>query len=199
VLKKSITIIILLSVVLIFASCSDNVDQDYTPGGANPPPSGKGHPEDGTDFDGKGSVRGKVPPDRKPPTPESSGSGDTVFNHITAGDMEKLQKLINKNPSLINKKDEDGDTPLHLAAEEGQTIIAEFLISKGAKVNGKSNNKETPLHLAAEKGHLEMVRLLIKKGADINIKNEKGETPLEIATKTRRKRIAELLKSKGAK
>ena len=109
--------------------------------------------------------------------------------------------LYPTKPSHIegDKKDEDGDTPLHLAAEEGQTIIAEFLISKGAKVNGKSNNKETPLHLAAEKGHLEMVRLLIKKGADINIKNEKGETPLEIATKTRRKRIAELLKSKGAK
>lgn len=195
---KKITIVVLLSLILIFSSCSDNVDQDETPGGSHPPPQ-KGSSGMKADFDGKGGVKGKAPPDRKPPTPDSKGDDDTVFKHVTAGDVEKLEKLIDENPSLIGKKDEDGDTPLHLAAEEGQVKIAKLLISKGAKINGKSKSKETPIHLAVEKGHLEMVRLLIKKGADVNLKNEKGETPLEIATKTKRKRTAELLKSKGAK
>ncbi|MCD4782433.1 MAG: ankyrin repeat domain-containing protein [Candidatus Eremiobacteraeota bacterium] len=197
-MPKGILIAVLLSLLLMFSSCSDNISQDHNPGEFNISPQ-KGSVGMKAGIDRKGGIKGKVPPDSKPPTPESKGDSDTVFKHVTAGDMKNLEKLISKNPSLIDKKDEDGDTPLHLAAEEGQMKIAELLMSKGAKINEKSRNKETPLHLAVEKGHLEMVRFLMKKGANINLKNEKGETPLEIATKTRRKRIAELLRSKGAK
>jgi ankyrin repeat protein len=64
----------------------------------------------------------------------------------------------------VNTKDEDGETPLHLAAKYDQKAMVEFLLTKGANVNTKDNNGCTPLSLAAE-GHKSIVELLLKYGA----------------------------------
>ena len=70
----------------------------------------------------------------------------------------------------VKDEDEDGETPLHLVAEEGYEEIAKLLIDNGADINAKDREWDTPLHLAAEKGNTELARLLIDKGADVNAK-----------------------------
>lgn len=49
----------------------------------------------------------------------------------------------------MNVAIEDGQTPLHKAAQSGNLRIAEFLVACGAKVGVAAVNGVTPLHLAA--------------------------------------------------
>ncbi|KAL4425527.1 hypothetical protein ABPG75_009543 [Micractinium tetrahymenae] len=88
-------------------------------------------------------------------------------------------------------------TPLHIAAETGDTEIAEMLLNAGAVPSAKDFDGKTPLHDALEMQDDEMAELLIDHGADINlgskasekgkapavlrVKNAEGKTPAEVA------------------
>ena len=113
-------------------------------------------------------------------------------------------------------------TPLHFAAEAGQTDIVEYLIAKGADVNAENIKGETPIQFAADKGHKKVVKLLIEKGADfslhlaarlgdiarvkssiedgadVNTKDIGGDTPLHIAAAKGHEEVVKLLIEKGA-
>ena len=91
-------------------------------------------------------------------------------------------------------RDENGKTPLHIAATHKNTSMVQLLLEKGADVNAKDNLKRTALHDAsrnkrirgivlryinfnAEDSHT-TVQLLLNSGADVNVKDKDGETPL---------------------
>ena len=65
----------------------------------------------------------------------------------------------------VNQTNTDGETPLHVAAHEGQLDLAQLLIEKGAEVNERMNNGRTPLHIAAQQGHTTVTLLLKLAGA----------------------------------
>ena len=62
--------------------------------------------------------------------------------------LELLAKIIALNSSLINYKDEQGQTALHYAADEGNLKIVEILIKSNADLNSRSNIKRTLLHIS---------------------------------------------------
>ncbi|GHU16644.1 hypothetical protein FACS189472_02140 [Alphaproteobacteria bacterium] len=82
-------------------------------------------------------------------------------------------------PSLeeLNLISSRNDTPLHFAAQSGQTEIAELLLARGADVNASGLLDYTPLHLAAYYGEYNIVKLLLDNGADINAKDIYGKEP----------------------
>lgn len=57
---------------------------------------------------------------------------------------------------------------LCLAAQDGDTILVEELVRKGADVNGAGHRFGTPIELAAAAGKRGAVRVLLKHGADPN-------------------------------
>lgn len=86
----------------------------------------------------------------------------------------------------------DGDTPLHMAAFQGDLGRVKLLVGQGADVNAKilggGDPGATPLHLAAMKGHADVVAALVASGADVNAKldgggqtSTSGATPLHLA------------------
>jgi ankyrin repeat protein len=111
---------------------------------------------------------------------------------------EVVMWLIAKGEADINKKDQDGWTPLHFAARYGYTSIAELLIKHGAQINIKAEDEFTPLHLAARYGYTSVAELLIQHGAQINIKAKDEFTPLHLAAEHNHVSVAELLISHGA-
>ena len=75
-------------------------------------------------------------------------------------------------------QDNEGRTPLHLAALKGDSETVKVLISAGADIHALNEEGATPLHLAAESGHSEVVRILIEAGADgsARVSNYSGVT-----------------------
>lgn len=55
--------------------------------------------------------------------------------------------------------DNDGNTPLHWAAEKNQVESVRFLLSKGANPNLQNNSMMAPLHLAVQGMHNEVVKV----------------------------------------
>ena len=88
--------------------------------------------------------------------------------------------------------------PLHMAARDHQTRVAEFLIDYGANVDAKGPDGGTPLHYAAGGGSIAVAELLISAGADITAKNKERVTPLLIAIANNHAPVVELLISAGA-
>ena len=57
----------------------------------------------------------------------------------------------------VNAKDEDKNTPLHYAAENGHVLAVRILLDAGAKLSARNDEEDTPVHTAAENGHLQSV------------------------------------------
>jgi len=127
---------------------------------------------------------------------------------IKKGDLQGVQKLIEKRPDLINSRVMSGKSfiPLHEAVYHGQKSIAEFLIEKGSDVNAADRGGNTPLFVAVRKDaeYLRdskrpgLVNLLICKGANVNARDIGSHTPLHFAAQGCFNNLAELLIDNGA-
>eukprot|EP01089_Gocevia_fonbrunei_P018200 TRINITY_DN6109_c0_g1_i2.p1 TRINITY_DN6109_c0_g1~~TRINITY_DN6109_c0_g1_i2.p1 ORF type:complete len:566 (-),score=58.06 TRINITY_DN6109_c0_g1_i2:11-1549(-) len=69
-------------------------------------------------------------------------------------------------------KDEDAMSALHIAVDQSNINLTNFLISKHAELNAVDKTSCTPLLLAASKGHLQICKILLdQKKIDVNICN----------------------------
>lgn len=87
------------------------------------------------------------------------------------------------------------ESPLMIAALEGQLDICTQLIAKGADVN---KTGWTPLHYAATRGHLDVIRLLLDQYAYIDAASPNGSTPLMMAAQYGSDDAVRLLLDEGA-
>ena len=88
-----------------------------------------------------------------------------------------LKLLADKNvPNMY------GETPLMIAAQNGQTDTVRHLINSDADVNANSNNGDTSLMYAASIERRDIMQYLIKAHANVNARNRKGITSLIIAS-----------------
>ena len=62
--------------------------------------------------------------------------------------------------ALIGARDNEGATPLHIAAEWGRKSTAELLIGEGADLKAENNNGKTPVELASTMNHKVVAELL---------------------------------------
>jgi ankyrin repeat protein len=107
------------------------------------------------------------------------------------GDWKKVKDLLTNNPDLALSKDEDGSTPLHYAATQGQKDVVEFLLAHKAEVNAKDTIGGTPLYYASKYGQKDVVDFLLAHKADVDATNNNGETPLHAAASSKKLTVAE--------
>ena len=76
----------------------------------------------------------------------------------------KLQKILHENPSLVNFRDYDRRTALHVAASEGHVKICQLLVEKGARINRSDRWGGSPLDDAHRHKHSRVIEYLRKHG-----------------------------------
>jgi len=71
----------------------------------------------------------------------------------------------------INKKSNNGATPLISACQNGHIKVVKYLVENGVDINKEENNGETPLFYACLNGNEDIIQCLIKRGAYISKKS----------------------------
>jgi tetratricopeptide (TPR) repeat protein len=100
---------------------------------------------------------------------------DATRKEIVAMILEK------DRDGLINSQCTAGKTPLHLASENGNTPIIDFLLTQGADIEARDTGKRTSLVLAIDSGWPKAVELLLDWGAEQEVEDLMGRTPHRIA------------------
>ena len=70
--------------------------------------------------------------------------------------------------SILNTVDEDNNTPLHVASEQGHTKVVRLLLQRGSDATQKNRLFLTPVACAAISGHYDVIDLLLENGAEID-------------------------------
>jgi ankyrin repeat protein len=127
----------------------------------------------------------------------------------------KSAELLLARGANVNWANEDGVTPLHVAAYNLQPAVATMLIRKGAKVDARTvSGGWTPLYKAIVRlamrpatatppeqevaKAVKVAELLLASGADVNAQDVKGFKPIHFAVTTRRTALVRVLIDKGA-
>jgi len=127
--------------------------------------------------------------------------GIEVDIHLAAtlGRLERVIELAEKEPGLVNAKNQFGETSLHSATIYDHYEVVAYLLDNGANVNARTNMGRTALHEAASFGRLRIAELLIEHGAAVNTKTTAyGGTPLHWASSSREPELVKLFISNGA-
>lgn len=146
--------------------------------------------------------------------------GQTIIDIIKAGDNDQLEQKLQENPSLIDKKTDQGISLLQYAAylknADAVQIIRKYkpdldifeaacigdentiynlLSGNPDLINSFSPDGFTILGLASFFGHISIVKSLLKNGADPNIPsdNQLKVTPIHSACAISNLQIAKLL------
>jgi ankyrin repeat protein len=118
-------------------------------------------------------------------TPAASARAQDIFDLLRKGDLAAAKALIEKSPQLVEARDNDGDTPLHYAAREGNAELINYLIDKGAKLELQDARQKTPLHLAAMNDRRDAVSVMLKRGAALETRDDYRRTALILCARER--------------
>ncbi|KAL2678527.1 hypothetical protein Neosp_009275 [[Neocosmospora] mangrovei] len=109
-------------------------------------------------------------------------------------EIEKLKAMLDgATKSMINSKDEKGQTALHIAVERDLKKVAIELLNAGAQTTVADNTNDHPLHIACYLGNLQLVKELLAKNANIEARGEYDYTPLGLACQRGHVDVVELL------
>ncbi|XP_020040491.1 ankyrin repeat domain-containing protein 12 isoform X3 [Castor canadensis] len=126
-------------------------------------------------------------------------SPDSTPNHPsqTTPAPKKTPSSSSRQKDKVNKRNERGETPLHMAAIRGDVKQVKELISLGANVNVKDFAGWTPLHEACNVGYYDVAKILIAAGADVNTQGLDDDTPLHDSASSGHRDIVKLLLRHG--
>src|SRR2546422_8602398 len=102
-----------------------------------------------------------------------------IHEASSVGDAQRLQRILEEDPALVNAPHAQGFAPLGLAAFFGHKSAVQVLVARGAEVDAvdKSVFANTPLDAAGAANHLEVVKILRQNPASVNLPAAAGPPP----------------------
>jgi ankyrin repeat protein len=122
-----------------------------------------------------------------------------LLNSIAYGKKELVSLFLELRIG-INTRDDNGDTPLFLAAKAGNVELVKSLIEKGADISICNNDGKSVLMTAIDEGRMQIARMLIEF-ADaplLNVVDREDRTALEMTINDNIDSLSKLMIMKGA-
>lgn len=104
---------------------------------------------------------------------------ETFLHAAVANKASKVAQYLIQEGAQVNVCNQQGFTPVSLAAHNGQEGVIKLLLEHNANPSTPNQWGNGPLHIVADSK--ECTELLLKAGAYIPACNDKGETPLDMA------------------
>jgi ankyrin repeat protein len=101
--------------------------------------------------------------------------------HFATADLtaEKIAEMLIAAGASLEIKNEQGETPLHIAAKRGNVDVGENLLINKANVNVTAKSGITPLMMACIMPHFPFVSMLAQApGINVNAADDMGDTAL---------------------
>jgi hypothetical protein len=114
-----------------------------------------------------------------------------------AGQFEAVRDLL-RHGAAIDRRSDDGFTPLGAAALRGHVMLVRQLLKAGADPAQPGITGQTPMHLATLAGQMPVVDAMLRAGVPIDLLNTKQETALELAESTGQLEVMQRLLAAGA-
>jgi ankyrin repeat protein len=106
----------------------------------------------------------------------------TLLHHaVIRGKLETAKLLFNYG-AVINARDDNGNTPLHLAVDSSNEACLAWLLGlQSIDVEARNKSGQTSLLYATNIGNLSAVRLLLENHTNVTAVTEEGYTALHLA------------------
>ncbi|ELU03454.1 hypothetical protein CAPTEDRAFT_227139 [Capitella teleta] len=108
-------------------------------------------------------------------------TGPSIHTAAKNGDLNRLKEIVELRPEDKTRPNEQGWTPLHLAANFGQIDIVQYLSITVVDLDMTTPTGFTAMHMAARSGHTACMKVLSAMGAAIDSLGVDECTPLHQA------------------
>jgi Protein kinase domain/Ankyrin repeats (3 copies) len=105
---------------------------------------------------------------------EEFAEGCKLLQQAALGNLDKVKAILKARPQLMNFRDYDRRTALHVAASEGHVEVCKYLVQGGAKVNRSDRWGGSPLDDAHRHRHKDVIIYLRDLGASSGTTNKMG-------------------------
>lgn len=107
-----------------------------------------------------------------------------VLHLCAMHDFCDMAELLIQYGAIIDIKDHEGNTPLHISVRDCSRLTTETLLSYYADVNAQNNNGDTPIHIALQNGYLPLAQVMIDDyRGDVTIVNNQSISVQDLLNK----------------
>uniref|UniRef100_A0A8C5RBY0 NAD(+) ADP-ribosyltransferase n=1 Tax=Laticauda laticaudata TaxID=8630 RepID=A0A8C5RBY0_LATLA len=104
-----------------------------------------------------------------------------IFHALKMGNFQLVKEIIDDDPAQSNVINDDGASPLMIAAVTGQIPLIQLLVSRNVDIDKQDNvHGWTALMQATYHGNKEVVKYLLNQGADVNLRAKNGYTAFDL-------------------
>ncbi|XP_077166376.1 ankyrin repeat and SAM domain-containing protein 6 [Paroedura picta] len=104
-----------------------------------------------------------------------------IFHALKMGNIQLVKEITDEDPAQVNLLNDDGASPLMIAAVTGQLPLVQLLVSRNAEIDKQDTvHGWTALMQATYHGNKDVVKYLLNQGADVNLRAKNGYTAFDL-------------------
>uniref|UniRef100_A0A8C2ZRF7 Ankyrin repeat and sterile alpha motif domain containing 6 n=1 Tax=Cyclopterus lumpus TaxID=8103 RepID=A0A8C2ZRF7_CYCLU len=104
-----------------------------------------------------------------------------VFSALKLGNSQLVKEILEEDPTQVNSSNQEGASPLMMAAVSGQLEVVQLMVEKNADINKQDGvHGWTALMQATYHGNKDIVKYLLGQGADVNLRAKNGYTAFDL-------------------